>query len=275
MAAPVKPREVQQARDAAKHTPDVVPAIVFDTRDAILNYLGYRHITGVQQWGSLAKARYLRQLREAHAGLTDDEANRALAKTIGSKSSYVARLLTGLSLLELARDTGVLARIGRTEEDIEFSLLTTGIGWESIQSFIDIQGITDVQHPTLNSAQFEEFFRWVFDQRGDAGTRLGESRNFPKLARVVSNARALNALRAGEPLEAADLYTSGPLESFRNFVAQTEKNLRAAQDTLNYVSGLEKIDEEAADRISRAGRSLSASVQAAVKAVEDDTDADS
>src|SRR5690606_10607457 len=181
--APVKPGQVAEARKISKHIPTKIPALEFPDRENILSYLGYRHITGINQWDALAKARYLKQLRDRH-GDDHNEAHKTLAKEIGSRASHVAKLLTGLNLLERARDSGLLNNIGLQEDDVQFSLLTTGIGYSNICKFIGLESVADVDMPNFKPEEFEEFFRWTFDKSGGKSTVLGESRNFEKLAHI-------------------------------------------------------------------------------------------
>ncbi len=268
--APVKPREVEQVRASANHKPTSIPVLAFPERDEILGYLGYRHITGIKEWSPLAKARYLKQLRAQHG---DDHllAHRALARTIGSKSTNVAKLLTGYALLEHARDVGLLSEIKQSEDDIEFSLLTTGIGYDGIQKFIGLDGIADVDLGNLKGDEFREFFKWIFDRRGGS-TVLGDSRKFKQLNKIVLHADALAAVRRSEGIETAYLYTSGPLEALRTFMVEAEKSLKAAQDTSIHAVGLENSDVSFSHRLARAAQNLYVSLRSSV--VEDATDAD-
>ncbi|WP_321346558.1 ParB N-terminal domain-containing protein [Halopseudomonas oceani] len=259
---PVLPGQVNQARASAKIRPvDDIPVLEFQQRDSILSYLGYRHITGIKEWDSLAKARYLKQLRDRHGNLNHVDAHKALAKEIGSKGAHVAKLLTGLHLLEVARDTGVLAKLKIDEDDVPFSLLTTGIGYPNICEFIGIQNSSDVDAANLDLGKFEEFFTWVFDKRHGAHTVLGESRNFDKLNRVVANDKALEELRRGETLERADLYTEGPLKAFRKLLKEAEDGLSDAQAMLSAVDDLEETDFTQADRVRKAASALAASIK--------------
>src|SRR5215213_1520785 len=57
-----KKKSVQQASSEAKFHPTELPVLTYKTRDEILDYLGYRHITGIKEWDALAKAKYLEQL---------------------------------------------------------------------------------------------------------------------------------------------------------------------------------------------------------------------
>ncbi|PIV33801.1 MAG: hypothetical protein COS34_05750 [Lysobacterales bacterium CG02_land_8_20_14_3_00_62_12] len=269
--APIKPREVEQARAAATHRPNDIPALVFQRREEILGYLGYRHITGIKEWSPLAKARYLKQLR---AQYDNDHvaAHKALARTIGSKSTNVAKLLVGYALLEHARDTGLLNEIKQSEDDIDFSLLTTGIGYEGIQKFVGLKGIADVELAGLKDDEFNEFFKWVFDRRRSS-TVLGESRKFKELNRIVVHAEALSAVRRGEDIDTAFLYTSGPLEALRNFMMEAEKSLKAAQETSIHVTCIDDSDVAHAYRLIRAATNLHVSLKSS--AAEDSSDAGS
>lgn len=268
---PVLAGQVAQIRKSAKFRPTDVPVLEFGVRDEILTYLGYRHITGIKEWDALAKARYLVQLRAQHA--TDNEtAHKALAKEIGSKSSHVAKLLTGHALLKRAGDLGILSRLKLEEDDIPFSLLTTGIGWENVAHFIGLKGATDVELATLKPAELEEFFGWVFDKSKRPFTVLGDSRNFAKLARVVANDAALGALRRGDALDTADLLTSGPLEAVRQHISIAENSIKLAQETLSVTEGMLQDDLAQADRLRKSAMILHSSIRSLVEVSTDAED---
>lgn len=255
---PVKPSQVLEARAITKETPTSIPVMIFPHRDSILSYLGYRHITGIKEWDALAKARYLQQLRERHGG-DDAEAHKALAKEIGSKASHVARLLTGLKVLEIARDQGILSKIKLEEDDIQFSLLTTGLSYTNISSYVGLNSPTDVMVEGLKIPELEEFFIWVFDKT-QGTTKLGESRNFEKLARIVNNEQALIEFRRGATIEAADIFTSGPLEALRNLLREIEERLDQAITTLSFADGLGGHDLEQSNRIRKSAIVLSGAI---------------
>lgn len=256
--------QVDAVRKQAKIKPIQIPVLEFPARDDILVYLGYRHITGIKEWDALAKAKYLRQLRDRYSG-SDVEAHRALAKEIGSKSSTVAKWLTGYTLLTKAKDFGILSDLNLTENQIPFSLLTTGIGWENISSFIGLKNSSDVAAEDLKEPEFREFFNWVFAKANGTSTVLGESRNFEKLARVVNSPTAIKALRRGDPLETADLLTSGPLEALRKFLQSAEANIKNAQETLSHTEGLTPDDISNAERVRKAAVSLHSALKGLIE----------
>lgn len=268
---PVLNTQVALARKGAKERPTSVPVLRFEKRDDILTYLGYRHITGIKEWDALAKARYVFQLRALHSP-DHHEAHKSLAKEIGSKAAHVAKLLTGYTLLKKASELGILTRLKLDEDDIAFSLLTTGIGWENISSFIGLEGAGDVEAKGLKAEEFEEFFRWVFDKEHRGSTVLGESRNFQKLARIVANESALASLRRGDPIDTADLLTSGPLEAIRKHMSLAENSVKAAQETLAVADGLTNQDSGQADRLRKSTIGLHSSIKGLVEATQDAED---
>lgn len=60
--APARKVSIQKFSDEAKQKPVNLPVLIYDKREDIINYLSYRHITGIKQWDTLAKAKYLGQL---------------------------------------------------------------------------------------------------------------------------------------------------------------------------------------------------------------------
>lgn len=261
---PVMPKQVELVRASAKHFPTVVPVLEFGSRDEILSYLGYKHITGIKEWNAIAKARYLRQLRQRYSAADHVEAHKSLAREIGSKSPYVAKLLTGLNLVERARDSGLLARLKVDEDDLPFSLLTTAIGYEHICKFIGLHGSSDVDAADIKESEFDELFTWVFD-KAHGSTKLGDSRNLDKLARIVSHDKALVELRRGATLEQADLFTSGPLDAVRSLMLEAENRIVGAQSTLSIAEGFTASDVAQADRLRKACIALHSSIQSLIE----------
>lgn len=127
--APMGSKKVQIISDEAKKRPGELPALVFDKRDDILRYLGYRHVTGIKEWNPLAKARYLEQLAQKSKGPYSKKKFQAMARTIGSHWDYVARLLTGLAIYKLMESRSFFGIQGLDENDIEFAVLTTALSY--------------------------------------------------------------------------------------------------------------------------------------------------
>jgi len=259
--APTHLKQVAAARESATYKPTSLPVIKFEKRDQIITYLGYRHITGVNQWGALEKARYLKQLAD-HYGDKPDKF-KLLAREIGSRADYVAQMLTALSVVERANDNGLFERFSINPDAIPFSVLTTALSYNSLSEFLNLSSRGDVAAADINDEHLEEFFKWLFVE-SEGRTRLGESRNLRVLARVVSNKEALDKFRSGGTLSEADLFTEGPLLLLQKTMQEIESKFSIAQEAVRNIEVLSNRDFERAKVIERASRNLRLSVEVMV-----------
>jgi len=202
--APVKKRSVAEVAKGAQHRPNRIPALVFDSEGDVLGMLGYRHITGIQEWGPLAKSRYLLRLWESADGPAGyDERLRYLARTIGSRSDYVARLLTAHQLFEEIARNDFFSIDGLSEETLAFSLLVVALNRPLVADFLGLEDGQDFGLDGLEVSRLEELTRWLFAETPEGGTVLGESRNMTKFVQAISSTESLEALRNGSTLDNA------------------------------------------------------------------------
>lgn len=253
----------------AKEKPAQVPCLIFDDREDVLKYLGYRHITGIKEWDALAKARYLAQLRKKVVAADHAEAHRILAKEIGSKSNAVAKILTGYNLLNFAKDEGILKELKLEPEDVPFSLLTTAIGWTSIAEFIGLDGTGDVDLKTVKIDETRDFFLWAFHKIDGYKTRIGDSRNFKVFARIVEFPSALEALRKGATLEEADILAEGPLQAIRINVGKAISAIEHSQTSIALADGLTSDDLVEATKLRKLAAALEGSIKSNLETDDD------
>jgi len=237
-----------------KPFPTELPVIIYDKREEIFEYLGYRHITGVKPWDSLAKARYLRQLYDYSKPEDIEEKCRDLARAIGSRPDYVKRLLSGLSIYNAIESNGYFKIKGLDEETISFSLITTALGYADLRNFIGLETGYEIDLKGLNIAALKELTAWMFDTR-EGKTRLGESRNLGKLASVVANEVSLKEFRDGEPLEAAFYFSEGAKESVINGIGEAYNYLELAYRYAKEVT-LEEEEHELLDKIIKTANAI-------------------
>ncbi len=262
-------RMVSKIIEEAKERPTSAPCLVFGHRDEVLTYLGYRHITGIKEWDALAKARYLFQLRKRIGGSDHATAHRKLAKEIGSKSNAVAKILTGFSILNFAKDEGILRELSLEENEVPFSLLTTAIGWSSIANFIGLNDAGDVELTEINREKVSELFQWAFYKIDGRNTRVGDSRNFKVLARIVEYPSALEALRNGASLEEADILAEGPVQAIRINIQKAISAVDHAQLSISLADGLNEGDAADATRLRKLALSLEGSIKANIATNDD------
>lgn len=206
--------------DAVCPHPAELPCIEYPTRKDVMRYLGYRHITGIKEWDPLSKAKYLADIREQfHKNLRIDNQMRALAKDIGSRSDYVAKLLTALGLYTIAENEKFF-KLPMTQKDIEFSYLTTALGYPKITEWLGLDSGTDTEMKNLNKENLKRIFAWMFSKDQQGYTIIGESRNISKLADIVSSNDAITMLQETGKINEAYLYTEGPQAALENILQE-------------------------------------------------------
>jgi len=247
-------KSVEQVSVEAKYRPESVPAIVFAYRNDILDYLGYRHITGIKPWSSLAKTRYLAKLLLT-VQVTDSQ-YRAVAKMIGSRTDYVAKLLTGLAVYDFIVDYDFFDIDGLDENSIDFSVLTTALSYGNIIKFLGLESNQDRSLKGLNIKHLREFAEWLFKKDFSGKTRLGESRKLIELNRVAGNVKALEAFRGGESLVVAHLLTDAPEAIYRKMIGEAKSRIQSARDTIHRVNAFAQADIDNLMEIQQISRNL-------------------
>jgi len=231
--APIKRATVLELVTTAKHHPPEVPVLLYENRDSVLDYLGFRHITGVDEWDSLAKARYLEELFEYHNRTDPDTPNdlfKRIARIIGSRADYVQKLVHGYWMYETIREDGYYGIKGLDDDNFEFSLLTTAVSYSNLAAFVNIQVVEG--KPTYDYERLQELTEWLFKET-DQGRRVPESRDLKTLSAVVADARALAVFRAGKPLTEARRFTKEPLEFIMGAIEEADKLVSEADSQFN------------------------------------------
>jgi len=263
--APVRKKAVRTVSDAAKVKPDdlhELPAVVYHGREDILSYLGYRHITGIKAWNPLAKARYLADLLPTVGEGTSAERYRAAAREIGSRADYVQRLLTGLAVYnEIAEENSFFKIPKLDEESLDFSLVTTALGYTAIIEFLGLQDDMETELEGLDTGRLRELMTWMFEENDQGETRLGESRNLRQLSAIVGNERALAAFRGHSSLETAYVLTSGPSNAFTSALLAARTSLQAARDSVYLVDMPAEADLDVVREVQVLARDLAATIR--------------
>jgi hypothetical protein len=242
--APIRKKAVAEASAEAKYKPATLPVLVFSSRDEIIHYLGYRHITGIKPWGSLAKAKYLKQLLGTITDVPSSEHHRTLARYIGSRSDVVARLLSGLGVYERIVENDFFDIPGMNEETIDFSILTTALAYTNTARFIGLEDSQDTELTNIDNNRLEELTSWIFKKTPEGGTRIGESRRLKELNSVISKPAALAAFRDFKTLDEAFLLTEEPTKIFRKSITEARIRLINARDYTHMLTEVTQMDSD-------------------------------
>ena len=258
--APTSKRQVKELALEAKSADsfvDKLPTLVFAQREMILSHLGYRHVTGIKEWDPLAKARFLSQ-RFAYEDGDNVDRFRSLARSIGSRSDYVGRLLTSLALYHIMESNSFFGISGLNAATIDFSLITSVLAYTNVVAYLGLSSSQDMDVANINRERLEFLTRFVFEKI-EGRTRLGESRNIRVLADVLDTPKALRALENGASLRAASQLTDAGAQAFRTLVSSAKESIELAFDVLGETS-IGNDDVLLVGELQQAAQSLSSAV---------------
>ncbi len=199
--ATVSKNHIKEASDMAEHTPQDIPSIIFSQRSDIQRYLGYRHITGIKNWSSLEKARYMKSIydliQKEDEKLEDEDIYQEIAKSIGSQRSYVKRVLKSYNLYEYIEKEDFFNIPGLDDTKFYFVNLSDSLNKENISKFL----LEDTENTgeLFNKNNLKEWTEWLYKQNPEGKTRLkGTSQNLGDLNTVLGNEKATHLFRSRE-----------------------------------------------------------------------------
>lgn len=238
--------------NASVEAPVNIPCVIYEKRESILDYLGYRHITGVKDWGALEKARYLDQLYRIHILNTDDEnIYKKLARMIGSKASYIKNLHMALKLYDYANDQAYF-KTDIKEKDINFSWITTVLGYTGIAEYIGYDR-KNVDLDKINKSNYEKLFVWMFDKENGV---ISESRELSSLSSVLLSRQATEKLEKGASLSEAVLFTSEPEEAFLKLLKKAKSQLEQAKASIEQLNKKPELSDELLNDIDKLRKTI-------------------
>lgn len=246
-SSPRRSKSIDTIRSEVVVQPPVeLPCLVYTERKEILRYLGYRHITGIKEWDSLSKAKYLAQLRdEFYSELGLVEQFKSLAKDIGSRSDYVSQLLTALNLYGAAEDEKFFG-LPIDANSIEFSYITTALNYKNICVWLGLESKADTIMAGLNRDRLRKLFAWMFSKDSNGHTVLGETRNLSEMADIVASQDAESVLDETGRRDEAYLYTDGPLAALTRAIDDAQSKLNVVWKMFSkptLVLGAEHLDK--------------------------------
>ncbi|BDD01417.1 ParB/RepB/Spo0J family partition protein [Persicobacter psychrovividus] len=233
-------------RSSKENIPHKLPVVIFDNREEVLSYLGYRHVTGVKSWSSLAKARYLHQLYKIDGEPNDYEYFRLLARKIGSKADYVRKLVISYELYLIIEKEAFFKIENLDDNNFEFSKLAdSSTRYSKITSFLGIDLKQENPLEDLDINNLKQLTKWLFEKNLENQTRVGDNRNIRILNEIVGNERALKAFCDGKSLVEARQLTSYPNQIMKNSISESLNKLKTAWNILPEVSETDMSDLDA------------------------------
>jgi len=235
--ATVQKIKIKKILDEVKFKPQEIPCLVFDEKEEIFNYLGFRHITGIKSWRTLEKARYIFELKDNFTELSFFDTCREIAKLIGSRRDYITRLIVGYELYLIIENNGFYGIHQLDDTNFYFNYLADSLTRTNITNFIGVD--LGIENPTtsLNHENFKTLIEWFFVRNAQNKTRLkGDSTDLNKLNGILGNANATKYFNDGASLIEAYELTDDLNLVFEKYIDRSLNNLENADKVVHKIS---------------------------------------
>ncbi|MDR0768780.1 MAG: hypothetical protein LBE71_02590 [Dysgonamonadaceae bacterium] len=233
----VKKIATKEIADNAKFKPQILPCLEFNSRNEILKYLGFIHITGKKSWRLLEKARYLYELRNDinFKDISFLNVSREIAKVIGSTTAYVKRLLISFELYKKVEDEAFYQIDGLNDTSFFLNYFTDSLNKDNIRNFINIDVNSENPLENLNTDHLKKTTNWWFKKSEGQSRVLGDSEGLKLLNAVIGNNMALSAFEKGATIYEAYELTDDIDLQFERKIKDSLKSIEQADILSNRV----------------------------------------
>jgi hypothetical protein len=228
-----------------------IPYLLVDSRRDVDEYLGFRHVTGIEEWHPAEKAAYIAKLVDER-GMSYDEVMRKIgSKTPTVRQHYIAyRLLCQMREADVLPDKGIQSR---------FSVMYLSLRTPGVQQRlgINLSAEPDAARKPV-SREYEDvlphFARWLFgNEENDA--LFSDSRQVDAFGALLESDQAFDYLRRTKDarFDTARRLAGGDLPETVENVKKASEHIRLALSQAHLFKDDEKllraIDEFGADAI--------------------------
>ncbi len=260
--ADIHTKKIQKVLNETTERPNLIPCIVFNNRDEITEYLGYRHITGIKTWGMLEKARYLSSLVPIDESKNIQEQSRELAKKIGSRTDYVKRVLVAYNIYEMIQDRGFFKIPKLDDTSIHFNYFADSLRHENIKLFLNIKIEENEPLNNISHKSLEELTKLFFEKNLQNKSRvLGNSDNLTKLNKIFANEEVTKKLLNGLSLEESFSLVEIDSDTFHNEIESSLRNLKTANSYIHRIKIHNSSDIETLKEVVELCRVIRNSIQ--------------
>lgn len=171
-----------------------IPYINVDSRADVESFLGFRHVTGIEEWRPAEKAEYIAKLIDQR-GMTYEE----VMRKIGSKTNTVRQNYISYRLLIQMESQDTIS-IEHVED--KFSVLFLSLRTSGVQSYLNIDMTANPAKakkpvPQRRMNALSNYAKWLF---GDEKTEplFTDSRQVDKFGKILESDDAINYLERSD-----------------------------------------------------------------------------
>ena len=186
-------KKLEELKDLFKH----IPYIQIDSREEVESFLGFRHVTGIKQWPSEQKARYITKLIDER-GMSYKEVMRKIgSQTPAVRHHYITYRLF-LQMEDWLEDFSI--------EDAErrFSVMYNALKTQGVQDYLDIdifpnERTSQMPVPKTRRNALENFSRWLFGKKSeDVRPIFTDSRRVSDFGRLLEDPQTIQYLEGSK-----------------------------------------------------------------------------
>lgn len=258
-------KHVRRWRNHGQPQINPIPTLIFEAdeqRNAMLAYLGVRHIRSAKAWDSYAKAAWVAKVVEA-----DNLPVMQVAEMIGDRHSTVNRMLEGYYLVDQLTKSGHFRpedsnRKGRASvTEYPFSWVYTILGYTSVRDFLKL-GDDDAHKDPIQPSQLEDAGLLMKSMFGDKSkgrsSAIGDSRQLGELASAFATTDKVLMLKQGKSLAEIEILTQPIEKRLAEGLAKIRDELR---DLIGRLSEQEITEEAANGLLPASGRNRRSAIE--------------
>jgi hypothetical protein len=210
--------------------PDEIPVVLAASREDVAPIIGYRHISGIEEWDPTAKARFIAHLIDDQAKSFSDA-----ALIVGERETDIRSMYRNDAILEQARDE---FELDTTRAEAAFGIFNQAMGNVPVRAFVGAPDPRDVDPKTYPLAdeyagELEELLSWLFGDENNPKV-IGESRDITRyLTTILQSDDALEVLRDTRNLELAFITAGGTRDRLLRRLANARGSLQAAREDID------------------------------------------
>lgn len=204
-----------------------LPVSIFEDREQLWPYLGFRHVNGPREWDAFSKAEYVAMVHEQYDVPIDEISTR-----IGDRFSTVQRIYLGYRLIRQAEEADVFTRSDRfNERRFYFSHLYTAADQTPFQEFLGItKQRVDLPDPVPpdSLSRLGELLLWVYGSRAQSKEPVVKTQNpdLNLLRKAIGSDDAVAAIRQGKGLQRAFEIATGDDVVFRELLVDAKDSVQ-------------------------------------------------
>ena len=167
--------ELPTLSEIEKSRLSILPVSIYNNREELWEYFGFRHINGPQPWDAYSKASYVAKVYEEY-GVPLDE----IARKIGDRHVTVKRLYRGYALLRQAEAMTGFDKEDRIRNRFYFSHLYTAADQPEFQRFLGIAAEKSLKPnpvPRPGLDKLKELMIWFYGSKLHAKEPVIRSHN--------------------------------------------------------------------------------------------------